>query len=142
MKNAMKAAFGAMLLAGVGAMAATPASAAVSVGIGIGVPAGDPCYAAYPYPAYCQYPVFSGPVYINGRWVTGVHRYRVIGGRRVFWVNGGWHHVRYGHGHWLGARHAIHRAHRAYHHAEHAIHRAHHVIRHERREERREHHHR
>jgi hypothetical protein len=108
------AALGAALLAG-SAFAAAPASASVNVGIGIGVPGpayGDPCYGRYPYPSYCAYPVFYGPVFYAGRWHGGPHRYRVIRGHRHYFVGGGWHRVRVGHGRWGGPRHGHHRGHR------------------------------
>jgi hypothetical protein len=101
----MKAAtFGAALLAG-GLLATPQASAAVHVGIGIGGPGyADPCFGPYPYPYYCRYPVFYGPVFYAGRWHHGSHRYRVIRGHRHYWVGGGWHRARVGHGRLGGPR--------------------------------------
>jgi hypothetical protein len=111
------AAFGAALLAG-GALAAAPANAGVHVGIGIGVPGpvyGDPCFGPNPYPYYCRYPVFYGPVFYAGRWHHGPHRFRVIRGHRHYWVGGGWHRVRAGHGRFSHPRHG-HRWHRGHRH--------------------------
>jgi hypothetical protein len=105
------AAAGAALLAG-SVLAAAPANAGVHVGIGIGVPGpvyADPCYGPYPYPGYCTYPVFYGPVYYAGGWHHGPYRYRVINGRRHFWVGNHWQVVRVGHGRFAGPRHGHHR---------------------------------
>src|ERR1700741_2934303 len=106
MKTTMKAVLGAALL-GAAAFATAPAEARghVSVGIGIGVPGpvygpvyADPCYGPYPYPYYCRYPVYAEPVFYGGVWYNHP-RFRVIGGRRVLFVGGGWHHVHAGHHH-------------------------------------------
>lgn len=110
MKTTMKTALGALMLAGT-VFAAAPADARVVIGIGIGVPGpvyADPCYGPYPYPGYCTYPVFYGPVFYAGSWHNGPHRFRVINGHRHFWVGGGWHAVRMGHGHFGGAHHGPH----------------------------------
>jgi hypothetical protein len=109
-KTLIRAALGATVLAGA-TLAAAPADARVSVGIGIGVPGyyggyADPCYRPYPYPEYCGYPVYSGPVFIGGAWHTGAWRYRFVNGHRAFWWRGGWHGGHWGHGgHWYGPRH-------------------------------------
>ena len=108
MKTTLKAALGGAILLAGSALAATPADARVSVGIGIGVPGpyyGDPCYGPYPYPGYCASPTFYGPVFYEGRWWNGPHRWRVVGGHRAFWHNGHWVRARFGHGHWGGPHH-------------------------------------
>jgi len=88
-----------------GAAAALPdvAQAGVSVGVSIGGPAPayyygpgyyppGPCDAYdYYYAGDCGYATYTGPVFINGAWVTGPHYYRWWGGRPVFWYRGGWH---------------------------------------------------
>lgn len=108
MKTMIKtAALGAAILAGT-ALAVAPANAGVRVGIGIGMPGpvyADPCYGPNPYPGYCTYPVFYGPVFYAGRWHNGNFRYRVIGGQRHAWVGGHWQRVRFGAGNFRGPRH-------------------------------------
>ena len=110
MTTLKKAAMGALLMAGATLAIAPSASAGVAVGVSIGGPGYvDPCYGPYPYPTYCTYPVFYGPVFYAGRWHNGVHRYRVINGHRHYWVGGGWRStVRVGHGRFGGARHGDH----------------------------------
>lgn len=105
---------GALTAAGIagGATLATtaPADAGVRIGIGVGVPGyyygpgyypPGPCYGYnYYYSGYCGYPVYSGPVFIGGRWVYGPHYYRWWGGRPWFWNHGRWGYW----GGWRGAR--------------------------------------
>ena len=100
----------AAFAAGAVLCAAAPADAQIGISvnvpgvhIGVGVPAPAWYYGAgfYPpgpcdaYNAYyqgdCGYPVYSGPVLIDGVWVQGVHYYRWWGGHPVFWYRGGWH---------------------------------------------------
>ena len=100
MKTIMKAALGVALF-GAAAFVTAPAEARghVSVGIGIGVPGpvyADPCYGPDPDPGYCGYPVYAEPVFYEGVWYDHP-RYRVIGGRRAFFVHGGWHGGHAGH---------------------------------------------
>lgn len=92
--------------------APSPASAGVSVGIGIGVP--GPAYYgtyrirtgrcrhprfAFNHPAFCGYPRFSEPVFIDGIWVNEPLYYRTYRGNRYFWYRGRWVA---GHGRWDG----------------------------------------
>jgi hypothetical protein len=125
MKRFAKLALGAVLMAGAATAMATPADARVSIGIGIGVPGGGYYGPAYRYNAYCDpyspyYDPYDcrgygpseywyDPVFIGGEWFYGPHRYREWGGRREFWVHGGWHHDEWrggarpdwrGHGDW------------------------------------------
>ena len=95
-----------------GSLVAAPASAGVAVGIGIGVP--GPAYYgtyrirtgrcriprfAFNHPAFCGYPRFSEPVFIDGAWVNEPLYYRTYGGSRYFWYRGRWVT---GHGGWDG----------------------------------------
>lgn len=101
-----------MLASAALAVTVSPAAAGVSVGIGIGIPGPDyygeytvrtgrcsvPRFA-FNHPAFCGYPRYSDPVYIDGAWVNEPLYYRTYGGSRYFWWHGGW---REGHGHWDG----------------------------------------
>ena len=103
---------GMLMAAGAAALsipAAAPASAGVSIGLGIGIP-GPGYYAvrggrcanprfAYYHPAFCGYPQYSEPVFIDGAWVDQPLYYREHAGERYFWWHGGW---RVGHGKWDG----------------------------------------
>jgi hypothetical protein len=66
---------------------------------GYGAPAYDPyACSAYDYynppwgypPDYCNYQVWTQPVYVGGLWYGGPIYYRDFGGDRMFWLNGGW----------------------------------------------------
>ena len=104
-----KAVLSALLLAG-----AAPARADVAIGFSFGGDGGylsDPCdyYDYYDAPPpwgmpadYCDYPVYSEPVYYGGTWYRGPIYYRWYGGNRLFWLNGGWRHDE-----WRGARPSI-----------------------------------
>lgn len=105
MKILTKALVGSVMVAGAAAAAATPASARVGVTVNLGlfgppVVAAPPpapvvpayCYGAYYY-ANCGFEVYGEPVFWNGYWYNNAP-YRVIRGRREFWVNGGWHDAR------------------------------------------------
>lgn len=105
MKILTKALVGSVMVAGAAAAAATPASARVGVTVNLGlfgppVVAAPPpapvvpayCYGAYYY-ANCGFQVYGDPVFWNGYWYNNAP-YRVIRGRREFWVNGGWHDAR------------------------------------------------
>lgn len=108
MKTALKAIVGAAALSIAALTAPAPAHAAVDVYFGFGAPARpyyppyrpyyrpyDPCYDRYYRPAYCALPVYYGPIFLGGAWVNGPHHYRMIGGRREFWVHDGWHAARF-----------------------------------------------
>ena len=75
---------------------ATPAVAGVHVGGGVGLPfvtVGDPCYGLDPLvaaPYYCSYPVYSGGAWVDGVWVEHPGHFRVVGGRREFFVGRTW----------------------------------------------------
>ncbi len=69
---------------------------------GAGVVYDDPCMTDEDY---CDYAYYEGPIWFEGTWYSGPHRWRDAGGgHREFWVHGGWHSdVRVGGGgHWRG----------------------------------------
>jgi hypothetical protein len=85
------------MLAGAAVTSAVPAQARVGVSVNLGLfapavpvaPAPGYCYGPG-YAAACTYPTYGEPVFWNGYWYPNP-RYRVIRGRREFWVHGGWH---------------------------------------------------
>jgi len=89
-----KATFGALALV-VGALGlSAPAQARSDVGIhfSVGPAYASPCYRPYyARPAFCDYPVYRGPVYFD-RWYDGPFRYRDYRGHRQYWHRGGWRH--------------------------------------------------
>jgi hypothetical protein len=97
MKTLAKLVLGGLMLTAAAATAA-PANAGVAVGVNIGVPGvavgygyGNPCYRPYAYrPAYCRYPVYGGPLFVNGGWYREPIYYRYEGGARFFWLHNGW----------------------------------------------------
>jgi hypothetical protein len=99
MNRLAKFALGALMLGGMAAATTAPADAGVAVGVTVGVPGvavgyhtGNPCFRPFAYrPAYCGYPVYSGPIYVGGVVYQGPAYYRVYGGARQVWFNGGWH---------------------------------------------------
>ena len=111
MKKLAVGALAVIGMTGAATLATTaPAEARVAIGIGIGVPGyyygpgyypPGPCYGYdYYYAGECGYPVYSGGVFLGGRWVYGPHYYRWYGGRPWVWYRGGWHYW----GGWRGAR--------------------------------------
>jgi hypothetical protein len=106
MKTFSKAILGSLLLAGAAVALAAPAEARVGVSVNLGLFAPAPpvvtpayalpayCYGPY-YHAHCAYPAYGEPVFWNGYWYNNAP-YRVIRGRREFWVHGGWHDARGG----------------------------------------------
>ncbi len=103
MKMALKSAF--LLLAGSFALTAMPAAAHVGISVNLGLfgpPVPPPPPPAYVLPEYCYgpgyytacaWPAYREPVYWNGYWYNDAP-YRVVRGRREFWVKGGWHVAR------------------------------------------------
>jgi hypothetical protein len=76
MKSPAKIAVGASMLASL-VLGATDANAGVAVGVSIGAPvvkvrAGNPCSRPYRFrPAYCGYPLYGRPVFVDGVWYRG-----------------------------------------------------------------------
>lgn len=97
MTSLKKLALGALMLAGTAVGVSAPANAGVHVGIGIGIPGPayyGPAYACDPYYDYydpygCG-AYYSGPVFIDGVWVSEPLRWRWWHGSRQFWWHGGW----------------------------------------------------
>jgi hypothetical protein len=92
MKMILKSAIAIAALSGAAAFVPNAAFAGgVGVTVGIGVPS-----AVYvsPYgPGYSPYDgdYYYDPIFIGGGWYHGPYRWRMDGGERVFFVNGGWH---------------------------------------------------
>jgi hypothetical protein len=107
MKKIAMAAMGALMAAGVTAATTAPAEARVTIGIGIGGPGYGYGGGYYP-PSFCDpysynynpyrcdrwrygRDYYYDPIYFGGVWYRGPFRYRDYGGRREFFVRGGWH---------------------------------------------------
>ncbi len=96
MKSLSKIVVGAAMLAGTALGLAAPASAGVSVGVSVGTPGvvvgvGNPCYRPFRFrPAYCGYPVYGQPLFVDGVWYRGPVYVRTVGGERYFWLHNGW----------------------------------------------------
>lgn len=95
MKSLAKLVLGGAMLAGAVAATVAPANAGVSVGVNLGVPVaygyGNPCFRPYYFrPAYCGYPAYGGPIFIDGGWYRGPVNYRYYGGERYFWLHDRW----------------------------------------------------
>ena len=96
MKTIAKFALAAAMLAGAGLTTTAPANAGVAIGVTVGTPGvvvgvGNPCFKPFRFrPAYCGYPVYGQPLYVDGAWVQGPVYVRTVGGERFFWVHNGW----------------------------------------------------
>lgn len=96
MKNFKKIAVGALMLAGATLGVVAPANAGVAVGVTIGAPAvgvrvGNPCFRPYRFrPAYCGYPVYGQPLFVDGVVNSQPVYVRTVGGERYFWLHNGW----------------------------------------------------
>lgn len=105
MKTFAKAVLGSVMLTGAAIGAAIPAQARVSVSLNLGLFApAVPAPVVAPLPGYCYgptyyaactHPVYSTPVFWDGIWFNNAP-YRIVGGRREFWVHGGWHTAQVG----------------------------------------------
>jgi hypothetical protein len=88
MKSIFKSTCAAAAIAGATIMVPAVAAAGADVTVGIGAPdlvsASGAGYAPYDGQMYYD------PIYISGAWYHGPYRWRMEGGERVFWVNGGW----------------------------------------------------
>lgn len=96
MKTIAKIALAAAMLAGAGLTMTAPAAAGVAVGVTVGTPGvvvgvGNPCLKPFRFrPAYCGYPVYGQPLFIDGGWYRGPVYIRSVGGERYFWLHNGW----------------------------------------------------
>jgi hypothetical protein len=101
MKIILKSALMAATIAGATAFVPTLASAQIGISVGIGgpgpmiAPVYAPCGPGYGAcgPGYNPYEggYYYDPVFFGGAWYHGPYRWRMHGGERVFWINGGWH---------------------------------------------------
>ena len=101
MKMILKTALMAATIAGAAAFAPTIATAQIGITLGIGGPgpvfAPDyaPCGPGYG-PCGDGYNPYEGeyyydPIFFGGYWYHGPYRWRMSGGERVYWIDGGWH---------------------------------------------------
>ncbi|HEX4078644.1 MAG TPA: hypothetical protein VHX61_07205 [Rhizomicrobium sp.] len=96
MKAFSNIAMGGLMLAGAALGVAAPANAGVAVGVTVGGPGvavgvGSPCFKPYRFrPAYCGYPVYGRPLFVDGAWYRGPVYVRTVGGERYFWLHDGW----------------------------------------------------
>ncbi|HEY2444913.1 MAG TPA: hypothetical protein VGI20_04170 [Rhizomicrobium sp.] len=97
MKTIAKFAAGAALLATAAMTMTAPASAGVSVGVTVGAPGvvvagGYPCNRPFRFrPAYCGYPVYGEPLFVDGVVYRGGPVYvRTVRGQRFFWLHNRW----------------------------------------------------
>ena len=99
MKSLSKIAIGTAMLASL-ALGATEANAGVTVGVAVGTPAvavrvGNPCFRAYRFrPAYCAYPRYDRPIFVDGVWYRGPVYMRTVKGERLLWFRGRWERER------------------------------------------------
>jgi hypothetical protein len=99
MKSLSKIALAASVITTL-ALGASEADAGVKVGIVVGAPVvklkvGNPCSKPYRFrPAYCAYPVYGQPLFVEGVWYRGPVRVRTIKGTRYFWFRGRWERER------------------------------------------------
>jgi hypothetical protein len=96
MNNFKKIAVGGLMLAGAMLGLAVPANAGVAVGVTVGTPGvavrvGNPCFKPYRFrPAYCGYPAYGRPLFVDGAWYREPVYVRTVGGRKYFWLHNGW----------------------------------------------------
>jgi hypothetical protein len=82
------------------AVGAGDANAGVAVGVAIGTPvvkirAAGPCYRPYRFrPAYCAYPLYGHPIFVDGVWYRGPVYVRTVTGVRYLWFRGRWERER------------------------------------------------
>ena len=95
MKTIAKFAVSAAMLAGAALATTAPASAGVRVGVTVGAPgvvvAAGPCAKPFRFrPAYCGYPVYGRPLFVDGVWYREPIYVRTVRGERFFWVRNRW----------------------------------------------------
>ena len=99
MKSLSKFAMGASMLVAL-ALGVSDANAGVAVGIAVGAPVvkvrvGDPCFRAPRFrPAYCAYPVYGRPIFVDGVWYRGPIYVRNVKGIHYLWFRGRWERER------------------------------------------------
>jgi len=95
MKSLSKIAFAASMLTSL-AVGMSNANAGVTVGVAVGAPVvkvrvGDPCLRPYRFrPAYCAYPLYGRPIFVDGVWYRGPIYVRNVEGVRYLWFRGRW----------------------------------------------------
>jgi len=99
MKSQFKIAVAASVLALV-ALGASDATAGVAVGVAVGAPVvkvrfGNPCFRPHRIrPAYCAYPLYGRPIFVDGVWYRGPVYVRNVKGIRYLWFRGQWERER------------------------------------------------
>ena len=99
MKSLSKIAFAASMLASL-AIGMSDASAGVTVGMTVGAPVvkvrvGDSCFQPYRFrPAYCAFPMYGEPIFVDGVWYCGPIYVRDVKGDRYLWFRGRWERER------------------------------------------------
>ncbi|HLY07543.1 MAG TPA: hypothetical protein VKR31_17485 [Rhizomicrobium sp.] len=99
MRSLPKIAFATSMLASL-AIGVSDASAGVTVGVAVGAPVvkvrvGDACVQPYRLrPAYCGYPLYGRPVFVDGAWYRGPIYVREVRGVRYLWFRGRWERER------------------------------------------------
>jgi hypothetical protein len=105
MKTISMAALASLMLVGAAVATAAPAEARIGVSVNLGLFA--PAVPVAPAPVYvlpgycygpsyyanCGYRVYGDPVFWNGYWYPNP-AYRIVRGRREFWIDGGWREAR------------------------------------------------
>jgi hypothetical protein len=95
MKSLSKIALAASVVASL-AVGASEANAGVTVGVAVGAPVvkvkvGNPCFRPYRFrPAYCAYPRYGRPIFVDGIWYRGPVYVRSVKGVRYLWFRGRW----------------------------------------------------
>lgn len=97
MKSLLKLVIGASMLASA-TVGASTASAGVVVGVTVGAPVvrvGNPCFRPYRFrPAYCGYPLYGRPIFVDGVWYRGPIYVRNVSGVHYLWFRGRWERER------------------------------------------------
>jgi hypothetical protein len=100
MKSLSKIALAASVVAAL-TMGVSEANAGVTVGVAVGGPVvkmkvGGPCYRPYRFrPAYCAYPRYDRPIFVDGVWYREPIHVRTVKGVRYLWFRGRWERERH-----------------------------------------------
>jgi len=93
MQSLWKIALGASTFASL-ALGVSDASAGVAVSVGapvVKVRVGNPCFRSYRFrPAYCAYPQYGRPIFVDGVWYRGPVYVRTAKSVRYLWFRGRW----------------------------------------------------